>query len=63
MKKFIILTLIAVSVLAAGCKKDTNSAQNTTETNNIANLFIVGLDDSFPPLALILIWQKKLQKD
>ena len=50
MKKFIILTLIAVSVLAAGCKKDTNSAQNTTETNNIANLFIVGLDDSFPPM-------------
>lgn len=50
MKKFIILTLIAVSVLVAGCKKDTNSAQNTTETNNIANLFIVGLDDSFPPM-------------
>ncbi len=50
MKKFIILTLIAVSVLAAGCKKDTNSVQNTTETNNTANLFIVGLDDSFPPM-------------
>ncbi len=44
MKKLLILTLIAVSVLAAGCKKDTNSAQNTD------NVFIMGLDDSFPPM-------------
>ena len=44
MKKLLILTLIAVSVLAVGCKKDTNSAQND------ANVFIMGLDDSFPPM-------------
>ncbi len=50
MKKLLILTFIAVSVLAAGCKKDTNSAQNETENTNTANLFIMGLDDSFPPM-------------
>ena len=50
MKKLLILTLIAVSVLAAGCKKDTNSAQQSAENANTANLFIMGLDDSFPPM-------------
>ena len=52
MKKLLILTLIAVSVLAAGCKKDTNSAQQSVENANTANLFIMGLDDSFPPMGL-----------
>ncbi len=49
MKKLLILTLIAVSVFAAGCKKETEKPQNNTENNN-ANLFIMGLDDSFPPM-------------
>lgn len=50
MKKIIILTLVAISLIATGCKKDAASSQNNAKNTNTSNLFIMGLDDSFPPM-------------
>lgn len=48
MKKFILLTMIAAA-LFTGCKKSADTAENNAAANEKPK-FIMGLDDSFPPM-------------
>lgn len=50
MKKILFLMLIITVFFTVSCKKEVNTAQNTVDTANKKVQFIIGLDDSFPPM-------------